>query len=541
MKTKLLLIVTIVTLLIIPKANFGQAPPLGSAAKFVLFSSGGAVGNTAGSGSQITGNVGTYSGAITGFGNVNGIMYPPDSTKSGICKADLQIASDQLASTIATLVLPVLLGHGDTLEAGVYAQAAATELDSILYLDAKNVSGAIFIFKIGAPLSTTMNSKVKLINGALACNVYWRVSGLVDMAEKTVMRGTVIANNAAIKMAVGDTLEGRALSTTGSVTTNGVLAYIPAGCLMPVLSGPVAPTLGVANCYALFTSDGTIANGGSTYVTGDVGSNTAAPTGYNQAFVTGKVHLTADGSTGQCAADLLTAYDYMTNLTPDIQLLYPAEFGYQLVLTPHTYIMLAAATLTDTVYLNAEGNSNAVFVIKIKGAFSTSSQSQVKLINGTQAKNVYWLVNGQTDINDSSRFNGTIICAGAMNLTKQVKLNGRALSIVGAITTADMNAVASPIPNNCSTVGITSLNMSEAVIIYPNPFTSSIDIILNDAWQINNAELSMYNALGEIVMNVSVTKQLTTIGTNLLPAGIYFYKVVGDNKTIQTGRLISQQ
>ena len=64
------------------------------------------------------------------------------------------------------------------------------------------------------------------------------------MASGTTMRGTIIANNAAINMNTGDTLEGRALSTTGAVTVDGVLAYTPIGCGSPVLTGPTAPMLG---------------------------------------------------------------------------------------------------------------------------------------------------------------------------------------------------------------------------------------------------------------------------------------------------------
>ena len=45
--------------------------------------------------------------------------------------------------------------------------------------------------------------------------------------------------------------------------------------------------------------------------------------------------------------------------------------------------MNAATTFTDTVYLNAMGNANAVFVIKIYGALTTSTYSKVLLINGT--------------------------------------------------------------------------------------------------------------------------------------------------------------
>ena len=58
------------------------------------------------------------------------------------------------------------------------------------------------------------------------------------------------------------------------------------------------------------------------------------------------------------------AYIYLNNLTEDIELLYPARFGRNLVLTPHTYIMKAAAVFTDSLYLNAQGNPDAVFVIK---------------------------------------------------------------------------------------------------------------------------------------------------------------------------------
>lgn len=539
MKTKLLLIVTTVTLLSFPKLNFGQAPNLGTAANFVLFSSNGALTSTAVL-SQLTGNVGTNIGSNTGFGNVNGVMHAADTATMQASK-DLLKAYNKIDSTKATFFPAPSLGGGQTIFAGVDSISGATTLNSILTLDGGNDPNALFIFKIQGPFSTTVNAKVKLTHGAMACNVFWKVEGLVSIAAGTSMVGTIIANNAAIHLNINDTLEGRALSTTGAVSVDGVLAYIPKGCGSVTLNGPTAPTLGVAACYAIFTSTGTVANSGTTNVTGDVGSNTAAPTGFNSLLVTGKIHA-SDGSTGACAADLLTAYNYLNTLPYDIELMSPSTFGFNLVLTPHTYIMKSAAALTDTVYLNAENVANAVFVIRVNGAFSTSSLSRIKLINGTLAKNVYWLINGQTDINDSSIFNGTVICKGAMNLTKLVKLNGRALSIVGAITTADMNALASVIPGNCSTVDVASIDaINEAVTIYPNPFTTSATIVINNISQINNCELLIYNVLGAVVKNVSITNQSTTLNTNDLPAGIYFYKIVGNNKTVQTGRLVSQQ
>jgi hypothetical protein len=103
--------------------------------------------------------------------------------------------------------------------------------------------------------------------------------------------------------------------------------------------------------------------------------------------------------------------------------------------------MSAAATLTDTLYLDGEGNADAVFVIKIEGALVTSTFSNVKLINGTQAENVYWKVEGAVTINDNSIFCGNIVSHnGAIVLTTGVLLEGRALSTTGALTSTAMTA-----------------------------------------------------------------------------------------------------
>jgi hypothetical protein len=246
MKKQLLNVLTAIALLLVPTLNNAQAPPLGTAADFVLFSTNGAVSNSGLS--QLTGNVGTNSGSSTAFGNVNGVMHDNDGA-SAQCAADLLIAYNQLNATVPAFFPAPLLGNGQVLTAGVYSISGAATLNLDLTLNAQGNANAVFIFQIAGPFSTNANSKVKLINGALACNVFWKVEGLVDMAAGTTMRGTVIANNAAINMNTGDTLEGRALSTAGAITVNGVLAYNPIGCGSPTLNGPAAPNLGSTECY----------------------------------------------------------------------------------------------------------------------------------------------------------------------------------------------------------------------------------------------------------------------------------------------------
>jgi len=540
MKNYLLLIIAFTCALFsLPNNVFGQAPNLGTAADFVLFSTDGAVSNSGIS--QVTGNVGTNNGSSTAFGNVNGVMHDGDGV-SAQCAADLLIAYNQLNSAVPTFFPAPLLGNGATLNAGVYSISAATTLNLDLNLDAQGDPNALFIFQIQGPLSTNASSKIKLLNGALACNVFWKVEGLVSMASGTTMRGTIIANNAAITMNTGDTLEGRALSTAGAITVNGVLAYTPVGCGSAVLSGPVAPSLGAAACYAIFSSDGAVLNTGITNVTGDVGSNNGSATGYDPLLVNGILHPIPDGSTAQCAADLLVAYNYVNTLSADIELLYPADFGRNLVLTPHTYLLGGAVTFTDTLYLNAQGNANAVFLFQINGALTTSTYSKVVLINGAQSENVYWKIEGAVSINNYSVFRGTIICNnGALGaLNTGVILDGRALTTSGALTSTAMDATATNIPGNCATIGLNSFDAArETITIYPNPFTSSITISVNEASPLNEAELKMYNIVGEEVLSTTIYQQITELKTNF-PNGVYFHKVLRNGTALQAGKVISQ-
>ncbi len=437
MKIKIVNILTAGLLFLAPAISLAQAPALGTAANFVLFSSVGAVTN---SGitymTHLTGHVGANSGAISGFGNVDGNMYP-GGPQSAQCATDLLIAYNQLNATVPSFFPAPLLGNGQILTAGVYSISAPATLNLNLTLDALGNPNAVFIFQIQGSFSTNTSSKVKLVNGAKACNVFWKVEGLVSMAPGTHMKGTVIANNAAINMTAGDTLEGRALSTNDAVSVNTTLGYIPIGCGSPLLTGPVAPNLATTACYALFSTNGPVSNVGATNVVGDIGTNNGSTTGYSTLTTTGTIHPIPDGSTSQCATDLGVVYNYLNTLATDITLLFPAQFGNNLVLTPHTYLMNGAVTLTDSVFLNAQGNANAVFVLQIKGALSASSLSKVVLINGAQSKNVYWMVDGAVSLNTGSIFRGTIICNNAAILfATGVTLDGRALTTTGALSTS---------------------------------------------------------------------------------------------------------
>ncbi|HTN46121.1 MAG TPA: ice-binding family protein, partial [Flavipsychrobacter sp.] len=432
-------------ILLLPLVGKSQVITLGAAADFVLFTSDGAIGNVPTSTSHLTGDVGTNNGGVTGFGNVNGTMHNANGATAA-AKASLLLAAGQINTTVSTFFPAPNIGNGDTLDAGVYSIAGITTLSGNLILNGNNDSNAVFIFKMSAAFSSTTLSEVVLINGAKACNVFWKSSGAINLASGTKMKGNVIADVGAIDLAANVEVEGRILSTTGAITLNAVTAYTPTGCGSALLTGPLAPPLGATACYGLFSGNGSVTSGSlTTVVIGDVGTNLGLTTGFDPLNVTGTVHPNPDMSTAATAADLLVVYNFLNTLPHDIELLYPAQFGNKLVLTPHTYLLGAATTLNDTLFLNAENNPNAVFVIKINGALSTGTYANVKLINGAQAKNVFWKIDGAASINDYSQFKGTIVVnQGAININTGVVLEGRAMTTSGALGTAAVTVNMTP-------------------------------------------------------------------------------------------------
>ena len=85
--------------------------------------------------------------------------------------------------------------------------------------------------------------------------------------------------------------------------------------------------------------------------------------------------------------------------------------------------------------LNGGDNPNAVFIFQIGAAFSAAASSHVVLTHGTQAKNVFWQVNGAGAIGATSDFAGTMMTAAAIGVGADSLFNGRALAETGAITT----------------------------------------------------------------------------------------------------------
>jgi hypothetical protein len=197
--------------------------------------------------------------------------------------SDLTTAYNALNSVTATNTTHTpAFGSGETLNAGVYTIGAAGSVAGSLTLDALGDPNAVFIFRYGGAFSTGASSSVILANGASACNVFWVAEGAVSLGATTSMQGTLIAHNGAILVAAGSSITGGLFSTTGAVIFDGSTVTIPNGCTYL--------DLGILSSFAAFTSTGAVTNSGSSNITGDVGTNGGAISGFGTATVNGTLY-----------------------------------------------------------------------------------------------------------------------------------------------------------------------------------------------------------------------------------------------------------
>ena len=302
------------------------------------------------------------------------------------------------------------------------------------------------------------------------------------------------------------------------------------------------PPMGLTTNYALYSTNGSVSNSGITYITGDLGTNVGQTTGFDALKVKGMIHPIPDGATNMCSGDLLTLYNTLNLMTPNVELLNSAQFGHKMILTPQVYHLNAATMLTDTLYLNAAGDQNAVFVIQINGALTTTANSRVILMNGATSKNIYWKIEGAITLNDNSTFRGMVVVNnGAIVMKPGCLLDGAAFTTGGAISIASSTVVT---PYNGITTAIDNINTQNTVIeltVAPNPFGSFTTINLKTDSKYLNCDFKIYDTKGVEVLNSTVSRQVITLDTSRLKAGIYFYKLTDKNNVIQSGKLISQQ
>lgn len=235
--------------------------------------------------------------------------------------------------------------------------------------------------------------------------------------------------------------------------------------------GPVA--LGTAASFGAFGGAAGVTNQGvNTVVGGNLGTTAACTlmTGFHDAVnvytetplnigqVNGSIHCAppAPGTATtlaiarQALADARSAYQTLAALPAGSD---PGagQLG-GLVLAPGVYTAAGGSfdVTTGNLTLDAQGNANAVWVFQSASALTvgqTATPRRVLLINGAQAKNVFWQVGSAARIEDGSTMVGTVIAPAGVTVstagqTAQTTLIGRAIGLTASVTLVNTTIVA---------------------------------------------------------------------------------------------------
>ncbi len=96
--------------------------------------------------------------------------------------------------------------------------------------------------------------------------------------------------------------------------------------------------------------------------------------------------------------------------------------------------------------LDGKGDVNAVWIFQIASDFTTvgGAGGDVLLINGAQAKNVYWQTGSSATIGDGTSFKGNILALTSITMNSGAVADGRMLARNGSVVLTNTNIINKP-------------------------------------------------------------------------------------------------
>ncbi|MDP2176656.1 MAG: Ig-like domain-containing protein [Bacteroidota bacterium] len=210
-------------------------------------------------------------------------------------------------------------------------------------------------------------------------------------------------------------------------------------------SGPLGVDLDCVEDYAVIAGSA-VTNTGASIVDGDLGlSPGSSVSGFPPGtIVNGSIRIN-DTKTNDAKLCLTAAYNDAAGRTLDVIVVSDGQLGGK-TFAPGLYQSAPGSfeiTGSDFI-LDAKGNVDAVWIFQMPSSTLTVGNGiKVTLINGAQAKNIYWQVGTSATIGTTAEMKGNILADQSITLQTGATLIGRALTRIAAVTLDD-NAVTKP-------------------------------------------------------------------------------------------------
>lgn len=210
--------------------------------------------------------------------------------------------------------------------------------------------------------------------------------------------------------------------------------------------------LGAATSFAVLGGQ-TVTNTGTTTLSGTAGNNLGLSPGSSITgigpgpdsitMVGGEVHI-SDTNAQAAQTALTAAYIDAAGRTPTTTT--PVELGGA-ILVSGVYSN-TTFEITGTLTLDAENDPTSVFIFQSGSTLVTPDSSNVVLINGADACNIFWVVGSSATLGTNSILYGHVLAKESITAKTGATIYGSLLEQVGAVT-LDTNTI---VNNACITV-----------------------------------------------------------------------------------------
>jgi len=163
-------------------------------------------------------------------------------------------------------------------------------------------------------------------------------------------------------------------------------------------------------------------------------------TGFPPCVITGVQHL-ADAAALNAQNGLTVAYNTLMGLPCPPANAIVANLGGT-TMPAGVYCTAIGIGVTGTLTLDGGGDPNANFVFQAGSSITTAGD--VVLINGAQAKNLYWVAGSSVTLGTASQWQGNVLALTSITLVDNATLLGRALARNGAVSLGTNNVITLP-------------------------------------------------------------------------------------------------
>lgn len=223
-----------------------------------------------------------------------------------------------------------------------------------------------------------------------------------------------------------------------------------AGCNVPSTPSPnfitTSCTLASTSTFATLANT-FISNTGLTVLNGDLGiSPGSSVTGFPPGIINGNEFIN-DSIAATAQSDLFTLGNCLAVQVCTNNIGTADQAGQTLTATDISgvNVFCSPSTILNTGVLTLDGNGDpdSVFIFQAQNGLTLSNGASILLINGAQAKNIFWEIDGPVSLGSASSFNGSVVGFTDISMGFGATMTGRALSKTGSVT-FDTNTINLP-------------------------------------------------------------------------------------------------